>query len=122
MRDVSRNGDWKKWCLFFLNAVEDQANSNLNIAVTIRSLYEEMKTMFSDSLSSKYSVHALDFVFANPVFRNNKFTSKSGIPASTAARFTRILVDNNLLKTVEEASGRRPALYSFEPLMDLVRV
>jgi Fic family protein len=122
MRDVSRNGDWEKWCLFFLNAVEDQANSNLNIAVTIRSLYEEMKIIFSDSLSSKYSMHALDFVFTNPVFRNNKFTSKSGIPASTAARFTRILVDNNLLKTVEEASGRRPALYSFEPLMDLVRV
>jgi len=122
MRDVSRNGDWENWCLFFLNAVEDQANSNLNISVTIRSLYEEMKIMFSDSLSSKYSMHALDFVFTNPVFRNNKFTSKSGIPASTAARFTRILVDNNLLKTVEEASGRRPALYSFEPLMDLVRV
>ena len=122
MRDVSRKGDWDNWCLFFLNAVEEQANSNLKIAVTIRSLYEEMKTIFSDLLSSKYSMHALDFVFSNPVFRNNKFTSKSGIPSSSAARFTRILVDNNLLKTVEEASGRRPALYSFEPLMDLVRV
>jgi len=122
MRNVSRNGDWENWCLFFLNAVENQANSNLEIATNIHSLYEEMKTIFSDLLSSKYSTQALDFVFTNPVFRNNKFTSNSGIPSSTAARFTRVLVDNSLLKTIEESSGRRPALYSFEPLMDLVRV
>lgn len=122
MREVSLTGNWENWCSFFLNGVEDQANRNLHIAETISNLYEEMKNEFSGLLSSKYSIRALDFVFSNPVFRNNKFTHKSGIPTATAARFTRILVDNNLLKTVEEASGRRPALYSFEPLMKLVRV
>ena len=122
MRDVSRKGDWENWCVFFLNAVEEQAIRNLKIAETISGLYEEMKIIFSDLLSSKWSMQALDFIFSNPVFRNNKFTTKSGIPASTAARFTRLLLDNNLIRTVEEASGRRPALYSYEPLMDLVRV
>jgi hypothetical protein len=61
-------------------------------------------------------------VFTNPVFRNNKFTKDSGIPAASAARFTRLLLEKNLIITKEEASGRRPALYSFEPLMQLVRV
>lgn len=69
-----------------------------------------------------WSVNALDIVFANPVFRNNKFTMRSGIPSSTAARFTRIQIENNLIQALEEASGRRPALYSFEPLMELVRI
>ena len=64
----------------------------------------------------------LDFVFTNPVFRNSNFTSRSGIPTATAARFTRALLGKNLIQTLEEASGRRPALYSFEPLMELVRV
>jgi len=90
--------------------------------VDIRTLYEEMKIVFSDVLSSKWSVNALDFVFTNPVFRNNKFTTNSGIPTASAARFTRALLENNLILTLEEASGRRPALYSFEPLMKLVRV
>jgi len=122
MRKVSEHGDWESWCIFFLRAIEEQAIRNLAISEDIRNLYEEMKTVFSDCLSSKWSVNALDFVFTNPVFRNNRFTSNSGIPPGTASRFTRVLLDNNLIITIEEASGRRPALYSFEPLMKLVRV
>ena len=122
MRNVSENGDWESWCAFFLEAIEEQAIKNLVIAENIRSLYEQMKQTFADVLSSRWSVNALDFVFTNPVFRNNKFTTNSGISAATAARFTRELLENNLIVTMEEASGRRPALYSFEPLMKLVRV
>jgi len=122
MRKVSEHGNWEIWCSFFLEAVEQQAIRNLSIAENIRTLYEEMKTVFSDALSSKWSVNALDFVFTNPVFRNNKFTTHSGIPTASAARFTRALLEKNLIQTLEEASGRRPALYSFEPLMELVRV
>ena len=122
MRNVSENEDWESWCAFFLEAVEQQAIRNLTIAENIRKLYEEMKIKFAEALSSKWSVNALDFVFTNPVFRNSKFTTTGNIPSSSAARFTNILLDNKLLITVEEASGRRPALYSFEPLMELVRV
>lgn len=122
MRNVSKNNDWESWCIFFLNAIELQAIRNLHIADNIKNLYEEMKVTFSETLSSKWSVSALDYIFTNPIFRNNRFTSKSGIPAPTAARFTRVLLDKGLIRTVEEASGRRPALYSFEPLLELVRV
>lgn len=122
MRDVSLDGNWTDWCIFFLEAIEKQAIRNLEIAENIKALYEEMKTVFSEVLSSKYSVNALDYVFTNPVFRNNKFTNNSGIPFQTAARFTRLLLENNLLVVVEEAAGRRPAMYAFEPLLELVRV
>lgn len=122
MRNVSENNDWEKWCVFFLNAVEKQAIKNLEIAESIKNLYEEMKHIFSDTLSSKWSVNALDYIFTNPIFRNNRFTSKSGIPGPTAARFTRMLLEKELIRTLEEASGRRPALYAFEPLLKLVRV
>jgi Fic family protein len=122
MREVSKNNNWESWCIFFLNAIEKQAIKNLEIAERIKSLYEEMKPIFSDTLSSKWSVNALDYIFTNPIFRNNRFTSKSGIPGPTAARFTRILLEKELLRTLEESSGRRPALYAFEPLLKLVRV
>lgn len=122
MRNVSENNDWEKWCVFFLNAVEKQAVKNLEIAENIKNLYEDMKHVFSDTLSSKWSVNALDYIFKNPIFRNNRFTSKSGIPGPTASRFTRVLLEKELIRTLEEASGRRPALYAFEPLLKLVRV
>src|SRR5690554_7865165 len=78
MRSVSESGDWNSWCEFFLEAIEQQAIRNLQVAESIRNLYEEMKQIFSDVLSSKWSLTALDFVFTNPVFRNNKFTSQIG--------------------------------------------
>jgi len=122
MRKVSEYGEWENWCSFFLEAIEQQAIRNLVIAENIQSLYEEMKIIFTEELSSKWSLNALDFVFTNPVFRNNKFTSSSGIPPASAGRFTRTLLEKEIITTIEEASGRKPALYSFEPLMQLVRV
>ncbi len=122
MRAVSASDDWTAWCEFFLEAMEQQAIRNLQVAESIRGLYEEMKPVFSDTLSSRWSTVAQDFVFTNPVFRNNRFTAGSGIPASSAARFSKILLERGLLKVVVEAAGRRPAMYAFEPLITLVRI
>ena len=122
MRNVSENNNWELWLKFFFTAVEKQAIKNLEVTEKIQSLYEEMKTVFAEVLSSKYSINALDFVFTNPVFRNNKFTNKSAVPTNTAAKFSKKLVEENLLSLVEEASGSRAAMYSFEPLMKLVRI
>lgn len=121
MRDVSANGAWTEWIIFFLDAIEQQAMRNLSQAEAIRSLYEEMKEIFRELLSSRWSTAALDFMFSRPVFRNNVFTGKSNIPPQTAHRFTRILSENGLITTLEASAGRRPAMYSFEPLLNLVR-
>lgn len=56
------------------------------------------------------------------LFYNNRFTNRTGIPAATEARFTRLLLDAGLLQTVRESAGRQSAIYRFEPLMELVRV
>lgn len=122
MRHVSETDDWTSWCVFFLHAIRTQAERNLEVAENIGKLYDEMKGNFIQTLGSRWSVSALDFIFTNPVFRSNKFTSQSGVSASTALRFLRALSDKKLLTTLSEASGRRPALYSFEPLLALVRV
>ena len=122
MKAVSQNDDWTGWCVFFLRAMENQAIRNLKIVEDISSLYETMKHVFEDKLGTRWHLRALDFIFGNPYFRNNKFTKLSGIPESTAAKFTRILIDEKLLITLQEASGRRPAMYAFEPLLRLVRV
>jgi len=122
MREVSQEGIWTDWCVFFLNAVEAQAKRNLSVATSISVLYEEMKPIFGEVLSSKYSIQALDFVFENPVFRNSQFLNRSGIPRASARRFAPMLVDKGLLEMIEAGSGRRAALYKFEPMMRLVRV
>ena len=122
LRHVSSENDWAGWCIFFLEAVEQQAEANLVAAKAIGDFYEEMKPRFADLLSSKYAYAALDYLFTNPVFSNSRFTRMAGIPAQTAARFTRVLLHHGLLQVVREAAGRRSAMYRFEPLMQIVRV
>jgi Fic family protein len=121
MREVSKSGAWTDWVVFFLEALEAQAQKNLATAERIRDLYEGLKKEFPQLLSSQWSTAALDFLFSRPVFRNNVFTTRSGIPGPTAHRFTRILVENDLIRTLEPPAGRRPGLYAFEPLLTLVR-
>jgi len=121
MREVSRSGAWTQWVVFFLEGLEEQAQRNIETAERISALYEEMKERFRELLSSQWSTLALDFVFSRPVFRNNVFTGKSGIPQATAFRFTRTLSEEGLLQTLQPSSGRRPALYAFEPMLEIVR-
>ena len=121
MRAVSAEGDWTSWCVFFLEAIRGQAEINLVKSKEIQGLYESMKETFRVHLSSQWSIKALDFIFANPVFRNNIFTEHSGIPKPTAHRFTRLLLEAELLTTLVPPSGRRPGLYAFEPLLQIVR-
>lgn len=122
MRQVSKTGNWNNWIIFFLNAIESQSNQNLQIAENIRNLYEEMKVQFSEMLSSKHAVTVLDFVFTYPVFRNSKFAEITQLPPATANRLTKILHKKAILQVKEQASGRKSALYSFEKLMNLVRI
>ena len=122
MRSVSANGDWTSWCIFFLEAVRGQAETNLIKSEEIVNLYEEMKETFRKHLSSQWSITALDFIFTNPVFRSNIFANRSGIPPQTAHRFRRILQEAELLRTVRPPSGRRPGIYAFEPLLRIVRM
>lgn len=122
LRQVSANDDWDGWCEFFLAAVAQQAVRNLDVAQSISDFYDEMKPRFIKLLSSKFAVAALDYLFTYPVFSNSRFTNKAGIPSQTAARFTRVLLQEGLLQTVIEASGRRSAVHRFEPLMSRVRV
>lgn len=122
LRLVSKENNWEQWIQFFLKAITVQAKKNLDIAESIKKLYEQFKIEFTENLSSKWSVNALDFVFTYPIFRNNRFTSKAGIPAPSAATLSKKLIELGYLVEVEAASGSRPALLSFEPLMELVRV
>ena len=122
MREVSEKNIWNNWIKFFLRAVKEQAEDNLKIAEEIRTLYEKLKNDFSELLASKWSMEVLDFIFTYPVFRNNKFISNTKMPPATAGNIIKKLIKEGYIIVKEPASGRTPALYSFETLLKLVRV
>lgn len=121
MRRVSSHDEWTEWCLFFLHGLKDQANRNIEVAAKIFALYEEMKLRFREELKSEWTVEALDFMFANPSFKNSKFTGHDRIPPHVAASMTRKLREVGILSQIAPGSGRRPAIYGFEPLIGIIR-
>jgi len=121
MREVSRKNDWTSWTAFFLTAIAEQAEANLKTAQAITSLYDEMKEPFREMSGSKWHIAAQDSVFENPVFKNRQLIKKSGMPKHVATRITKLLHEGGLLRELRPASGRRGALYMFEPLMEIVR-
>ena len=122
MRRVSSHREWTEWCVFFMEMLENQARRNLAITEKIQGLYEAMKVKFGEALSSKWSIRAQDYIFANPIFRNAKFVEESGVPTPSARRFAKLLEQHGLLRSVRPASGPQSAIYAFEPLLQLVRV
>jgi Fic family protein len=121
MRKVSRDGDWTSWVAFFLEAIAKQAESNLSTAQRIMALYEEMKGPFREISGSKWHLAAQDGIFESPIFKNSQLIKRTNMPKHVATRITKLLQESGLLRELRPASGRRGALFMFEPLMEIVR-
>jgi Fic family protein len=120
LRMVSEKAEWSEWCAFFCRAICSQAEKNLTTIGQIRTHYEIMRERFRDVLRSRWSTDALDYIFANPIFRNNRFKRSAGIPPQTANGFTNRLVEDGLLRILVPPSGRSPGMYAFSSLLEIV--
>lgn len=116
---VSKDDDWTGWCRFFLSAVRAQSEDNLTKAKGILELYDRMKLRVSEATRSRYAIHALDWIFQNPIFRSNDFAARSEIPDATARRVLNALVDHEVLSVFRVGTGRRPAIFVFQDVLDV---
>jgi Fic family protein len=114
---VSRDGDWTGWCVFFLKAVERQAKANSGTARDILALYQEKKDWIVELTHSQHAIHALDWLFARPIFKSTDFINSSGIPAPSARRILNEAHEGGLLRRVRESRGRRAAVYALTEVL-----
>ena len=117
MRQVSATGNWTDWCVFFLPALEAQAQANIQIVSQIQAHYDLRKDRFREVLHSQYFTAALDYVFARPIFWNTHFVEKAEGPTSTLRGFTPKLLEAGLITSLIPPSGRAPGLYSFPSIL-----
>lgn len=116
---VSRDNAWTAWCAYFLRAITSQAQENQEKATKILTLYDKKKGQLIEITHSQYAIHALDFLFGRPIFMATDFTNNEGIPSATAKRMLSLLREEDILKTIREPSGRRPAMYAFRELLNV---
>lgn len=116
---ISQNDDWTGWSEFFLRAIMVQAQQNQQKATEILKLYEAKKSQVIEITRSQYAIHALDYIFANPVFKASDFINNSlNFPTPTAKRIIKELREHGILKVLHQARGQRSAVYVFWELVN----
>ena len=116
---VSRDGDWTGWCVFFLQALTEQARENEQKASAILKLYERERDRILDLTHSQYAIKALDFLFYRPIFSASTFYTEANVPEHSARKILKILRENAFFKTLRETKGRQPAILAFRELLNI---
>ena len=116
---VSRDGDWTGWCVFFLQALTEQARENEQKASAILKLYERERDRIIDLTHSQYAIKALDFLFYRPIFSASAFYTEAGVPEHSARKILKTLRENAFFKILRETKGRQPAVLAFRELLNI---
>lgn len=118
LKAISAEGDWTGWIVFYLNAVVQQAKTNNAKTKEIMALYEKTKNQISDITHSQHSMRLVDAFFDKPIF-TTAFLDID-IPKATLHSLIRQLEKAEIIMTVRESSGRKPALFAFPALLNSV--
>jgi len=116
---VSRDSDWTGWCVFFLEALTEQAKENEQKATSILKLYERERDRIIDLTHSQYAIKALDFLFYRPIFSASAFYTEAGVPEHSARKILKTLRGNAFFKILRETKGRQPAVLAFRELLNI---
>jgi hypothetical protein len=111
---------WNNWARFFLKAVTEQAEKNLNAARGIIDLYERSKAEIIGLTHSQYAVPLLDILFDRPVFSPPQLEGRAGMPSKQMIMsLIGKLKDAGILIVTREPRGRRSQILAFAELVNL---
>ena len=120
LRHITETEEWEEWIKYFLLAVETQAKISTNRAKQDVRLYEELKKNIHQVAKTKKSIQIEDFLFSKIMFQTPDFTKASGLSKPHAARVLKNLLEHGIVKLISQAKGRRPAVYGFKDLMEII--
>jgi Fic family protein len=117
--DQSERG-WNNWIEFFLQAISEQAASNVRKAREIMDLYKKLKGHLREITHSQYAIPLLDLLFERPIVGNAYFEGRSNMPSKPMiSQLLNKLKKAGILKTLREGSGRRAQILVFAELINL---
>lgn len=108
LRGVTENGEWEKWILFMLSAVENTAVWTRNKIAIIRELVENTARLMREKLPKIYSWELVQILFAQPYCRIENLVEAGIARRQTASIYLKQLVE---LGVLEDAVAGREKLF-----------
>lgn len=115
--NVSANGSWNEWLVYFLNGVAIQSEDVLSRAERINDLLEQWQILFA-SQSAKSPIEIVKCLAVNPYLTINKVSSDLGIAYSTAQRGVQKLEDLGIVQKVND--NKRDKVYCATKILGIL--
>lgn len=106
--NVSRDGTWRDWLIYFLNGVAVQSEDVLSRAERINELLQDWKIIVASSGSS-VAVDIVERLAVNPYVTINKIAEDLGVAYSTAQRGIQKLEAANIIQKTSD--NKRDKVY-----------
>lgn len=119
---ISKNASWNVWIDFFMESVINKSRHNMDLLLSMSRLYDESKEKFINISGSKWSIAFLDYIFEKPIFTVPDICASSKIalkPESVSSLLAR-LASGGLISKAAEKQGRKPAVWEFSALLNLL--
>ncbi len=120
LRKLQEPSAWDDWVQFFLTAIMQQAEDNLDTARRIIDLYGRMKERVISLTHSQYAVPVLDRLFDRPLFSSSELEGRPELPSrQTVTAILNRLKEAEILTVIRPSRGRRPQMLAFTELLNL---
>ena len=115
--NVSANGSWNEWLVYFLNGVAIQSEDVLSRAERINDLLEQWQILFA-SQGAKSPIEIVKCLAVNPYLTINKVSSDLGIAYSTAQRGVQKLEDLGIVQKMND--NKRDKVYCATKILSIL--
>ncbi len=115
---ISKYGKWENWIKFFLEAVFERSNENIEKAKKILELFERTQEKIYNSTHSPNIMKILNSLFNHPIFKSKDFISYTEINPKTSYRILKQLKENKIIYSDEKS---RKQTYYFTDLLKIVK-
>ena len=115
--NVSKEGSWRDWLIYFLNGVAVQSEDALSRAERINELLQSWKTLVASSNSS-VAVDIVERLAVNPYITINKISADLQIAYSTAQRGIQKLETANIIQ--KTSTHKRDVVYCANAILSIL--
>lgn len=116
--DISRNGRWKEWVLFFLRGISSQSRDAIRRSDLLLNLWQKYRSDLQAARASALLLQLVDQLFAFPAISNNIAAQKLSVTPRSAQLNIEKLVRAGILR---EATGKqRKRVYVAPEIISIV--
>ncbi|MCC6446581.1 MAG: Fic family protein [Armatimonadetes bacterium] len=102
LADVSENGAWRNWVMFFLQGVASQSRDAVERAKQLQDLQQEWRRQLIEAKSPALCSALMESLFVSPLVSIPQAQKIMGVTYKSAQRNTLKLVEAGILKSLED--------------------